>query len=66
MNTSSRCDLHTRWNRHSSKVCFDSTHEGRRAIYQIDVTPITSGKLSATAAEKQADGRRISPICQLA
>jgi len=66
MNTSSRCDLHSRWNRNSSKICFDSTHEGRRAIYQIDVTPITAGKLSATAAEKQADGRRISPICQLA
>jgi len=36
-----RCDLHPRWSRDGRKVCFDSTHEGSRQIYEIDVTPIT-------------------------
>lgn len=31
-----RCDLHPRWNRSGSKVCIDSTHEGKRAIYSIE------------------------------
>lgn len=42
MNTSSRCDLHTRWNRKGTKICFDSTHENVRAIYEIDVAEIVS------------------------
>ena len=33
-----RCDLHPRWNREGSKVCFDSTHEGKRGIYIVAVT----------------------------
>jgi hypothetical protein len=41
MNTSYRCDLHTRWSREGTKVCFDSTHEGSRQMYVIDVSPIT-------------------------
>ncbi len=33
-----RCDLHPRWNRNGTMVCFDSTHEGLgRQIYILDV-----------------------------
>jgi hypothetical protein len=28
-----RCDLHPRWNRAGDTVCFDSVHEGKRAMY---------------------------------
>lgn len=28
-----RCDLHPRWDRTGSKVCFDSVFEGRRGLY---------------------------------
>ena len=28
-----RCDLHPRWDRSGKRVCFDSTHEGSRAMY---------------------------------
>ena len=32
-----RCDLHPRWNRSFDAVTFDSTHEGFRGIYKIDL-----------------------------
>ena len=32
-----RCDLHPRWNRKGDKVCIDSVHDGRRAIYFIRI-----------------------------
>jgi hypothetical protein len=32
-----RCDLHPRWNRDGSKVCFDSAHEGKRQVYVADL-----------------------------
>lgn len=35
-----RCDLHPRWNRDGTKVCFDSMHEGERQMYEIDVSDI--------------------------
>ena len=35
--TDVRCDLHPRWNREGNKITFDSTHEGFRGIYQIEL-----------------------------
>lgn len=32
-----RCDLHPRWDRKSKKVCIDATHEGKRAMYALDL-----------------------------
>ena len=37
-----RCDLHPRWNRDGTQVCIDSTHEGTRQMYVIDVSRITT------------------------
>lgn len=31
------CDLHPRWNRNSTMICFDSAHTGRRALCTIDI-----------------------------
>jgi hypothetical protein len=31
-----RCDLHPRWNRNGSKICFDSVHDGKRGQYIIN------------------------------
>jgi len=35
--TDIRCDLHPRWNRTGDGITFDSTHEGFRGIYKIDL-----------------------------
>ena len=32
-----RCDLHPRWSRDSRQVCVDSTHEGIRQVYVIEL-----------------------------
>jgi hypothetical protein len=32
-----RCDLHPRWNRDGTQICFDSTHHGTRQVYVVDV-----------------------------
>lgn len=34
-----RCDLHPRWDRSGQRVCFDSTHEGDRAMYIYSLEP---------------------------
>lgn len=35
-----RCDLHPRFNTSNNKITFDSVHEGKRAVYEIDVNRI--------------------------
>jgi hypothetical protein len=32
-----RCDLHPRWSQNGKNICFDSSHEGKRAMYVLDV-----------------------------
>jgi len=32
-----KCDLHPRWDRTGRYICFDSAHEGGRALYVIDI-----------------------------
>lgn len=32
-----RCDLHPRWDRSGSRLCIDSVHQGRRAMYVLDL-----------------------------
>lgn len=33
-----RCDLHPRWSRNGKHICFDSVHEGYRAMYILPIT----------------------------
>jgi len=37
-NGPTRNDLHSRWNRKGNKICVDSTHEGKRNLYVLDVS----------------------------
>jgi len=37
-----RCDLHPRWNRDGTRVCFDSMHEGSRQVYEADVSGVVA------------------------
>lgn len=38
--TDMRCDLHPRWNEDGSMISFDSTHEGFRGVYIVDIDAI--------------------------
>lgn len=38
--TDLRCDLHPRWNHDGSMISFDSTHEGQRAVYVMDMEQV--------------------------
>jgi hypothetical protein len=38
-----RCDLHARWNRQGTAVCFDSTQDGSRQMYVMDVRQLVRG-----------------------
>jgi len=37
------CDLHPRWNRSGTMVCFDSVYPGTRSLCTIDVSGLVSG-----------------------
>lgn len=37
-----RCDLHPRWSRDGRTVCVDSTHQGTRQMYLVDVSTLTA------------------------
>jgi hypothetical protein len=38
-----RCDLHPRWNRDGTQVCFDGSHDPQRQVYVLDVSEIVKG-----------------------
>jgi hypothetical protein len=38
-----RCDLHPRWNRDGTQVCFDGCHDPQRQVYIVDVREIVQG-----------------------
>lgn len=38
-----RCDLHPRWDRPGTKICFDSTHGGRRALCVMEIGDLGGG-----------------------
>jgi hypothetical protein len=35
-----RCDLHPRWNRDGTQVCFDGCHDPQRQVYVMDVSDV--------------------------
>jgi hypothetical protein len=37
-----RCDLHPRWNRDGTQVCFDGCHDAQRQVYVVDVREIVN------------------------
>ncbi len=38
-----RCDMHPRWNRDGTQVCFDGCHDPERQVYVVDVREIVTG-----------------------
>lgn len=38
--TDLRCDLHPRWDETGSRISFDSTHEGYRGVYLMDIDAV--------------------------
>jgi hypothetical protein len=39
-----RCDLHPRWNRDGTQVCFDGSHDPQRQVYVVDVSEVVGRK----------------------
>ncbi len=37
-----RCDLHPRWNRNGTMVCFDGCHDPQRQLYILDVSDVVN------------------------
>lgn len=44
-----KCDLHPRWDRSGSRICIDSAHSGRRAMYIIDLDATVPGSAAGSA-----------------
>ena len=38
-----RCDMHPRWNRDGTQVCFDGSHDAQRQVYVMDVKDVVKG-----------------------
>ena len=38
-----RCDMHPRWNRDGTQVCFDGSHDAQRQVYVVDVKDVVKG-----------------------
>ena len=39
-----RCDLHPRWNRDGTRVCFDGCHGPTRQVYVVDAREVVGGR----------------------
>jgi hypothetical protein len=54
-NVDTRCDLHPRWSADGRHITFDSTHEGFRAVYSIEVSDVKNLITSEISSFKRSD-----------
>jgi hypothetical protein len=52
-----RCDLHPRWNRDGTQICFDSAHEGERQLYVMDIRDMVQKDPACTETPMQEESR---------